>query len=89
MDKLTTGLFGAICNQQVVENLKKVARNNCIFYQMECYGDGGTDIDTMQTMNGDIACGGIQVATRYDMYTVMRCALLQMWWMPCQRYLCN
>lgn len=65
MDKLSTGLFGAIANQQIVENLKKIARDNQIPYQMECYGDGGTDIDTMQTMNGGIACGGIQVATRY------------------------
>ena len=65
MDKISGGMVGAICSQQVVRDMKKVARENNIPYQLEAYANGGTDIDTMQTQNGGIACGGILIPTRY------------------------
>lgn len=65
MDRLSSGLKGVICNQEVVREMKRVAREHQIPYQIEAYAKGGTDIDTIQTENGGIATGGILIPTRY------------------------
>lgn len=65
MDKSATNPAGAICSLEVVRDMKKVAREAGIVYQLEAYAKGGTDIDTMQTENGGMAVGGILIPTLY------------------------
>ena len=50
---------------QLVRDLKKVAKDNQIPYGIEAYAAGATDASFMQTLNGGIIAGGVQIPMRY------------------------
>ncbi len=65
MDKLSTCIGGLIAHPQLVRDLKKVAKDNQIPYGIEAYAAGATDASFMQTLNGGIIAGGVQIPMRY------------------------
>ncbi len=65
MDKLSTCIGGLIAHPQLVRDLKKVAKDNQIPYAIEAYAAGATDASFMQTLNGGIIAGGVQIPMRY------------------------
>lgn len=65
MDHLSRGVNGVIANQGIVKDMKAVAKENGIPYQLEAYSAGATDASFMQTVAGGIRCGGIQIPMRY------------------------
>lgn len=65
MDRLTSGFNGLIADQGIVRDMKQVARERGIPYQLEAYVAGATDASFMQTLAGGIRCGGIQIPMRY------------------------
>lgn len=65
MDKLSTSIGGLLSHPCLVKDLKKVAKDNDIPYGIEAYAAGATDASFMQTLNGGIIAGGIQIPMRY------------------------
>lgn len=65
MDKLKTNHLGVIATPEVVQGLKRAAKNSGLEYQLEVYASGSTDVATIQPERGGIASGGICYATRY------------------------
>lgn len=65
MDHLSRGVNGVICDHDIVKNMKNVARQRNLSYQLEAYAAGATDASFMQTVAGGIRCGGIQIPMRY------------------------
>lgn len=45
--------------------MKQIAKAHDIPYQIEAYAAGATDASFMQTLNGGIKSGGIQIPMRY------------------------
>ena len=65
MDKLSSGIVGVICDQQIVKGMKQTALDRKLNYQTEVYSAGATDASLFQTVAGGIRCGGIQIPMRY------------------------
>jgi len=65
MDKLSTGVAGIISDRNMVAEMKRIAQLHNIPYQVEAYAAGATDASFMQTLNGGIKSGGIQIPMRY------------------------
>lgn len=65
MDKLSTGVGGILANRDLVREMKQIAKAHDIPYQIEAYAAGATDASFMQTLNGGIKSGGIQIPMRY------------------------
>ncbi len=65
MDKLSTGVNGIISDRKMVSDMKRIAKEYKIPYQIEAYSAGATDASFMQTLNGGIKSGGIQIPMRY------------------------
>ncbi len=65
MDKLSRGMAGIISDKSIVAEMKRVAKTHNIPYQIEAYAAGATDASFMQTLNGGIKSGGIQIPMRY------------------------
>ena len=65
MDKLSSGVGGILANRDLVRDMKKIAKVHEIPYQIEAYAAGATDASFMQTLNGGIKSGGIQIPMRY------------------------
>lgn len=65
MDKLSSGIVGVICDQQIVKGMKQTALDRKLNYQTEVYSAGATDASLFHTVAGGIRCGGIQIPMRY------------------------
>ncbi len=65
MDKTTTGIYGLLSDRRIVKEMKAICRENDIPYQIEAYAAGATDASFIQTLNGGIRSGGIQIPMRY------------------------
>lgn len=65
MDKLSTGVGGILAERGLVKDLKRLAKAYGIPYQIEAYAAGATDASFMQTLNGGIKSGGLQIPMRY------------------------
>lgn len=65
MDKLSSGVGGILANRDLVREMKQIAKAHDIPYQIEAYAAGATDASFMQTLNGGIKSGGIQIPMRY------------------------
>lgn len=65
MDKLSAGVGGILANRDLVREMKQIAKTHDIPYQIEAYAAGATDASFMQTLNGGIKSGGIQIPMRY------------------------
>ena len=65
MDKLSTAVNGIISDRKIVSQMKQICKNQNIPYQIEAYAAGATDASFMQTLNGGIKAGGINLPMRY------------------------
>lgn len=65
MDRLSDSSMGLIADPEVVKNLKKVAREHRIPYQLEVFMAGSTDAATMHLEREGAASGAILLPTRY------------------------
>ncbi len=65
MDKLSTAVNGIISDRKIVSQMKQICKNQNIPYQIEAYAAGATDASFIQTLNGGIKAGGINLPMRY------------------------
>lgn len=65
MDKLSTGMGGIIADKKIVSEMKRICREENIPYQIEAYAAGATDASFIQTLNGGMRAGGINLPMRY------------------------
>ncbi len=65
MDKLSAGVNGIIADRKMVSDMKRICKEQNIPYQIEAYAAGATDASFMQTLNGGIKAGGINIPMRY------------------------
>ena len=57
--------YSVICDVHIREELKKLAGENDIPYQLEIMTDGGTDAGSIHLTRGGVRTGGISIPTRY------------------------
>lgn len=62
-----------ICDRELVERLKSVAKRNSIPYQLEVLDNGGTDAGAMHLTKSGVKTGAISIPTRYIHSTCETC----------------
>ncbi len=62
-----------ICDRELVERFKSVAKRNSIPYQLEVLDNGGTDAGAMHLTKSGVKTGAISIPTRYIHSTCETC----------------